>query len=99
MSCYHPQTAVVLGIDPETGKLAKGVENIVQAISRDILCNAMKNLRNYRIVAHVHDELIVEAPKDMSLETIKAGMEKLPDWATGLLLRADGYETEFYKKD
>lgn len=77
----------------------KFVENIVQAISRDILCNAMKNLRSYRIVAHVHDELIVEAPKDMSLETIKAGMEKLPDWATGLLLRADGYETEFYKKD
>lgn len=77
----------------------KFVENIVQAISRDILCNAMKNLRNYRIVAHVHDELIVETPQDMSLETIKAGMEKLPDWATGLLLRADGYETEFYKKD
>lgn len=59
----------------------------------------MKNLRNYRIVAHVHDELIVEIPQDMSLETIKAGMKKLPDWATGLLLRADGYETEFYKKD
>lgn len=77
----------------------KFVENIVQAISRDILCNAMKNLRNYRIVAHVHDELIVETPQDMSLETIKADMEKIPDWATGLLLRADGYETEFYKKD
>ena len=77
----------------------KFVENIVQAISRDILCNAMKNLRNYRIVAHVHDELIVEIPQDMSLETIKAGMKKLPDWATGLLLRSDGYETEFYKKD
>ena len=77
----------------------KFVENIVQAISRDILCNAMKNLRNYRIVAHVHDELIIEAQQDVSLETIKAGMEKLPDWANGLLLRADGYETEFYKKD
>lgn len=77
----------------------KFVENIVQAISRDILCNAMKNLRNFRIVAHVHDELIVEVPKEIKIQEIKAGMEKLPHWADGLLLKADGYECGYYKKD
>lgn len=77
----------------------KFVENIVQGISRDILCNAMKNLRNYRIVAHIHDELIIEAPINVSLSVIKEGMEKLPSWAEGLILRADGYECNYYKKD
>jgi len=77
----------------------KFVENIVQAISRDILCFAMKTLRGCAIVAHVHDELIIEADPRMSLEAVCEQMGRTPPWAKGLLLRADGYETNFYKKD
>jgi len=77
----------------------KFVENIVQAISRDILMYAMKTLKEYAIVAHVHDEVIIEADKETSLETVCKLMGKTPPWAKGLLLRADGYECEFYKKD
>lgn len=77
----------------------KFVENIIQGISRDILVYAMKNLSCYKIVAHVHDEVIIEADKDVSLESICEIMGRTPHWAKGLLLRADGYECEFYKKD
>ena len=77
----------------------KFVENIVQAISRDILMYAMKTLRCCSIVAHVHDELIIEADKRMSLDAVCEQMGRTPPWAGGLLLRADGYETDFYKKD
>ncbi len=77
----------------------KFVENIVQAISRDILCYAMRTLSHYFIVGHVHDELIIETPMDADLDTICKQMGRTPDWIEGLLLRADGYETSFYKKD
>ena len=77
----------------------KFVENIVQGISRDILCCAMKTLRNCRIVAHVHDELIIEAEEGMSLEEVCRQMAKTPPWAKGLLLRADGFTSDFYRKD
>lgn len=77
----------------------KFVENIVQAISRDILCFAMETLRNCTIVAHVHDEIIIEADKRMSLSAVCEQMGRTPPWAKGLLLRADGYECQFYKKD
>lgn len=77
----------------------KFVENITQAISRDILCFAMNNLRNYDIVMHIHDEVVIEAPKEVSVEEICKIMGQTPSWAPGLILRADGYETEFYKKD
>lgn len=77
----------------------KFVENIVQAISRDILCYAMRTLSHCRICAHVHDELIIECRKDASLDAICEQMGRTPPWAEGLLLRADGYETLFYKKD
>lgn len=77
----------------------KFVENIVQAISRDILCYAIRTLSHCRICAHVHDELIIECQKDASLETICEQMGRTPLWAEGLVLRADGYETQFYKKD
>ena len=77
----------------------KFVENIVQAISRDILCYAMKTLRHCFIVAHIHDELVIECSKDVSLEAICEQMGRTPPWAEGLVLRADGYETMFYKKD
>ena len=77
----------------------KFVENIVQALSRDILCYAMKTLRCCNIVAHVHDEVIIEANPKVSLEAICAQMGRTPPWAKGLILRADGYETPFYKKD
>lgn len=77
----------------------KFVENIVQGLSRDILCHAMKTLRCYGIVAHVHDEIIIEADPKVSLEAICKQMGRTPPWAKGLVLRADGYETQFYKKD
>lgn len=77
----------------------KIVENITQAISRDILAYAMKTLNHCFIVAHVHDELIIECPKAVSLKAICDQMGKTPPWIEGLTLRADGYETMFYKKD
>lgn len=77
----------------------KFVENIVQATSRDILCYAMRTLRNCSIVMHIHDELVIEADPCMSLQAVCDQMGRTPPWAKGLLLRADGYETDFYKKD
>ena len=77
----------------------KIVENITQAISRDILAYAMKTLSHCFIVAHVHDELIIECPKAVSLKAICDQMGRTPPWIEGLALRADGYETMFYKKD
>ncbi|MBQ7645165.1 MAG: hypothetical protein IJS84_09095, partial [Spirochaetales bacterium] len=77
----------------------KFVENIIQAISRDILAHAMKRLWNMRIVAHVHDELIIECPIDTRVDEICGAMGKTPEWIEGLYLRADGYETMFYMKD
>ena len=77
----------------------KFVENIVQATSRDILCYAMRTLRNCSIVMHIHDELVIEADPRMSLQAVCEQMGRTPPWAKGLLLRADGYETNFYKKD
>ena len=77
----------------------KFVENIVQGISRDILCYAMKTIRSCAIVAHVHDELIIEADPGMSVDAVCEQMGRTPPWAEGLLLRADGYECEFYRKD
>lgn len=77
----------------------KFVENIVQAYSRDLLAHSMKTLRHCSIVAHIHDEIIVEADMGMSEEVLSEQMGRVPSWADGLLLRADGYETLFYKKD
>ena len=77
----------------------KFVENIVQAVSRDILCYAMKTLRHCFIVGHVHDELIIECSPDVDLSVICKQMGRSPDWMPDILLRADGYETSFYKKD
>jgi DNA polymerase len=77
----------------------KFVENIVQAVSRDILCYAMRTLRNCSIVAHVHDEVIIEADKRMSVEAVCEQMGRTPLWAKGLLLRADGYSCAWYQKD
>ena len=77
----------------------KFVENIVQAVSRDILCYAMRTLKNCAIVAHVHDEVIIEADRRMSLPAVCEQMGRTPPWAKGLLLRADGYECSFYQKD
>ena len=77
----------------------KFVETIVQATSRDILMYAMKTLRCCSIVAHVHDEIIIEADPRMSLETVCEQMTRVPEWANGLLLRADSYTCGFYKKD
>ena len=77
----------------------KFVENIVQATSRDILCYAMRTLRCCSIVMHIHDEVVIEADRRMSLQAVCEQMGRTPPWAKGLRLRADGYETDFYKKD
>ncbi len=77
----------------------KFVENIVQAVSRDILCYAMKTLRHCFIVGHVHDELIIECSPDVDLNVVCKQMGRSPEWLPDILLRADGYETNFYKKD
>ena len=77
----------------------KFVENIVQAVSRDLLCFAMKNLSYCFICGHVHDELIIECSKDVSVESIASVMSRTPDWMPDILIRGDGYETSFYKKD
>ena len=77
----------------------KFVENSVQAISRDILCYAMRTLRCCNIVAHVHDEIIIEADPRMSLQAVCEQMGRTPPWAKGLILRADGFEAQFYQKD
>ena len=82
-------------LETYSGKL---VENIVQATARDLLFYAMKNLSRYFMVGHVHDEIILECPEDTKLEEICQEMARTPDWANGLLLRADGYACSFYRK-
>lgn len=77
----------------------KFVENIVQAISRDILMYSMRTLSHCFIVGHVHDELIIECSMGVSLDAVCEQMGRTPPWIKGLNLRADGYETMFYKKD
>lgn len=83
-------------LETYSGKL---VENIVQATARDLLFYSMQTLSQSFIVGHIHDEMIIECPKDTKLEEICQQMARTPDWAKGLLLRADGYECSFYKKD
>lgn len=77
----------------------KFVENIVQAVSRDLLCFAMRNLSHCFICGHVHDELIIECPENTSVESISSVMGRTPDWMPDILIRGDGYDTKFYKKD
>ena len=77
----------------------KFVENVVQAISRDLLTNAIKTLSHCFICGHVHDEIIIECTDNVSLDVLCQQMARTPDWMPDILLRADGYVTEFYKKD
>ena len=77
----------------------KFVENCVQGIARDLLMYSMQTLSQHFIVGHIHDEMIIECPKGTKLDEICQQMARTPDWAKGLLLRADGYECSFYKKD
>lgn len=77
----------------------KFVENIVQAVSRDLLCFAMRNLSHCFICGHVHDELIIECSQDVDYKSICNVMSRSPDWMPDILIRGDGYETKFYKKD
>ena len=76
----------------------KFVENIVQAIARDLLMEAMRRMAGLRIVAHVHDEVIIEAAAD-SVDKVCRLMSIVPEWADGLVLNADGYGCSFYMKD
>lgn len=77
----------------------KFVENIVQAVSRDLLCYAMHNLSDQQICGHVHDELIIECSEDTDVSNITSVMGQSPVWMPDILIRGDGYETKFYKKD
>lgn len=77
----------------------KFVENIVQAVSRDLLCYAMHNLSDQQICGHVHDELIIECPENTTVNSISSVMSKTPDWMKDILIRSDGYDTKFYRKD
>jgi len=77
---------------------AKITENVTQAVCRDLLAYAMQNLREYRIVAHVHDEVVMEVPRETSVETVCEIMGRTPPWLPGLELRADGFEAPFYRK-
>ena len=77
----------------------KFVENIVQSLDRDILCFAVRNLSDYHIVMHIHDEVVIEAPSSVSVKEITEKMSLTPPWAEGLVLNADGYECGFYRKD
>ncbi len=77
----------------------KFVENIVQAVSRDLLCFAMRNLFHCFICGHIHDELIIECSQDVDYKSICNVMSRSPDWMPDILIRGDGYETKFYKKD
>lgn len=83
-------------LETYSGKL---VENIVQAIARDLLFHAMRTLSHCFIVGHIHDEVIIECSEGVSLEVICEQMARTPEWAEGLNLRADGYECPFYRKD
>ena len=76
----------------------KFVENIVQAVSRDILAYAMRTLSHCFICGHVHDELIIECSPDVSLDVVCQQMGRTPPWIPGIELRADGYECTFYQK-
>ncbi len=101
---YGGESVTYLGLD--AGKRwsriesygPKFVENIVQAISRDILAAAMTRLKDYRIVGHVHDEVIIEAPQETSLQQVCDLMSQTPAWLPGIELRADGYECQYYMK-
>lgn len=77
----------------------KFVENIAQAVSRDLLCFSMRTLSHCFICGHVHDELIIEGSQDVDYKSICNIMSRSPDWMPDILIRGDGYETEFYKKD
>ena len=77
----------------------KFVENIVQAVSRDILAYAMRTLSHCFICGHIHDELIIECSEGVSIDEVCEQMGRTPPWIPGLLLRADGYECSFYQKD
>ena len=74
-------------------------ENAIQALSRDLLAEAMKRLSGSLICGHVHDEIIAEVPSNVTVESLCAEMGKTPGWISGLLLKADGYDSQFYKKD
>ena len=78
----------------------KFVENIVQAIARDILAESMIRLekKGFNIVMHIHDEVVIESDSS-SIEEINEIMSAVPEWVPGLILDADGFESEFYKKD
>ena len=77
----------------------KFVENIVQAISRDLLCFAMKNLSFCQIVGHVHDEVIIECSPEVSVQSLCNIMSRSPDWMPDILIHGDGYQCDFYQKD
>lgn len=91
----HPQWSEIGTYGP------KLVENITQSIARDLLVYGMQEVRKegYDIVLHVHDEAVIDADMDVEVHTIEKLLATQPEWAKGLPLKADGFETMFYRKD
>ena len=77
----------------------KWVENICQSVARDLLAYSLKTLQNYDVVMHIHDEAVLEVPQNVKVETVCGLMSRLPEWAAGLIMKADGFESNFYRKD
>lgn len=103
---FGGESVTYMGKNQKTGKWdriesygPKFVENIVQGLARDILCNSMRILKDKFICGHVHDELIIEVPENEPMQPICDKMGQAPSWMPGILLRADGYECKFYQKD
>lgn len=103
---YGTESVTYLGVNGTSRKWErlesygpKFTENLIQAVSRDILAFAMRNLFDRYICGHVHDEVIIECPKETSVEEICKIMGQTPPWLPSLNLRADGYECDFYRKD
>jgi len=77
----------------------KWVENICQSVARDLLAYSLRTLSDYNIVMHIHDEVVIESAEDVKVETVCELMSRLPDWAAGLVMGADGFTSNFYRKD
>lgn len=102
---YGTDNIFYYGTDSQTKKWdliesygPKLVENIVQGIARDLLCHAISLLSDRGIVMHVHDEIVIECPRETTVEEIVQIMSTVPPWAKGLNLKAEGFECEFYMK-
>jgi len=107
-STYRSMSVTYMGSDSQKqiawGRIpmygGKAAENVTQAVSRDLLVHAMFAIEKlgYKTIMTIHDEIVAEAPKDRGLDAMQKAMESLPEWASGLPLKAAGFSTERYYK-